>query len=79
MRTWQIASWHRGEPGHVHITTTDGEPMRLTLDGGNGGLCGRFGFVHIRRAVWNGLVLTGETPGVSDAEMAAQFPGCGWE
>ena len=61
-----------------------GEDMRdavwlRALDKGNGGITIGSRCHHIRNARWDGLTMTGDAVGVTDAEMEAMFPGCGWD
>lgn len=76
----ELATWYRGgDAGHVNATTSDGVQVTLALDKGNGGITIGSRCHHIRNARWDGLTMTGDAVGVTDAEMEAMFPGCGWD
>ena len=79
-QTWQLVTWHRQSGGEVHATTDDGKRVTLAIDNGSGGIAIDRAHWFISNAAWVESTMTGDTmPGVSDAEMAAMLPGCGWE
>ena len=76
---WHLVSWHKQAGGEVHATTDDGERVTLALDAGSGGITIGARRWNLAGCKWSGATMTGHaTEPVSDAEMAAQFPGCGW-
>jgi hypothetical protein len=72
-RRADLASWYM-LPHGLEGTTTDGEPVRLTVAGGTGNIfIGKsHWFISIPR--WDGDTFSGVT-GVTDDEMARMFEG----
>jgi hypothetical protein len=70
-RRADLATWHK-VPDGLEGTTTDGEPVRLTVAGGTGNIFIGKSHWFISNARWDGDTFTGET-GVTDAEMARMF------
>ena len=74
-----LVTWHKQAGGEVHATTDNGERVTLAIDNGSGGITIGAERWNLAGCRWVGAVMTGTaTKPVSDAEMAAQFPGCGW-
>mgnify|MGYP003501861274 FL=1 len=75
-----LVTWHKTGDGHIQSTTANGERVTLATDNGSGGITIGARRWNLAGCKWVGAVMTGHaTEPVSDAEMAAQFPGCGWE
>ena len=77
--TANLVTWHKTGDGHIQSTTANGERVTLALDNGSGGITIGARRWNLAGCKWVGAVMTGTaTDPVSDAEMAVQFPGCGW-
>jgi hypothetical protein len=82
----ELASWHLAADGVVIATTDQGVQITMSSDGRGGGTLTMPGRVWSLSGITrDGDVMTGEaveekpTVLVSDAEMAAMFPGCGFD
>lgn len=75
-----LVTWHKTADAHIQSTTANGERVTLALDNGSGGITIGARRWNLAGCKWVGATMTGHaTEPVSDSEMAAQFPGCGWE